>query len=142
AGSNSQEQSPLKYYVYVSRSKVEMLYSQIPHQQRRGLLTKLAMDMPPDDCERQTQEALFAKTKLVVCFLEEQGMVGNVDDPRAYFKGQLKLRWGPYGRRELVYFGGETKDTILGLGGSRIHVIGQVGASRPHSHSATRDLVK
>jgi hypothetical protein len=133
----------LDYYLYVSRSKVEMLYAQIPTSQRQSLATKLAIELPPDGNMAPTQEALFAKTKLVVALLEEQGIVGSVDNPKAYFKGQLALRWGPYlDSEELVYFGGETKDTILGLGGSLGHVIGQVGRSGAHSHSATPRLIE
>ncbi len=138
----SQEHVQMKYYLYVSRLKVELLYPQIPQQQRRKLAAKLAVEITPDDSQGLTQEALFAKTKIVVCFLEEQGLLGRVDEPHAYFKGELLLQWGRYlGSNELVYFGGTTEKTIVGLGGSLNHVIGQVGASCAESSSATPALV-
>jgi hypothetical protein len=136
----------LKYYVYVSRSKVEMLYAQIPLQQRRTLAATLQIDVPQEghvvpDSE-SIDAALSTKTKLVVAFLENQDLVGTIDEPRPYFKGRLPMRWGTYaGLREVVYFGGETAKTILGLGGSLKHVVGLPGACSAFSYSATPYLV-
>jgi hypothetical protein len=89
-----------KYYVYVSRSKVEMLYSQIPARQRHHLAIKLDVDLPrdagpgPRPCP--VDEALLAKTRLVVGFLEDQDAIGTISQPRPYFAGATGLRWGPY----------------------------------------------
>jgi hypothetical protein len=58
------------------------------------------------------------------------------------------MRWGPYGKSSylseptpLVYFGGMTSQTILGLGGSARHVLGNVGESAPFSASVTPYLL-
>jgi serine/threonine protein kinase len=144
----------LKYYVYVSRTKVEMLYGQIPSVQRNNIAHRLNVDLSRLAgqvlLEGSIDDALLAKTNLVVGFLEEQGLVGTINQPRPFFKGQLALRWGPYvipsganagGSTGLVYFGGETESTIIGLGGSLHHVIGRVGGAASHSHSATPVLV-
>jgi hypothetical protein len=140
--------TPLKYFVYVSRTKAEMLYAQVPFEHRRGLAAKLKLVLPPESgaapISASADEALLAKTKLAVAFLEEQGLVGTVDEPNSYFRGRLDLRWGPYGRsrEQLVYFGGGTEKTILGLGGSLKHVVGQVGGSGADSASGTPFLVR
>jgi hypothetical protein len=143
--------SQLKYYIYVSRTKVDMLYAQIPLEERRDLAAKLNLDLSEPAISvgpsAVVDEALLAKTNLVVELLVEKGLVGTVDRPKAYFGGQHVLRWGLYGGGlygddvdKFVYFGAEVENTIIGLGGSRRHVVGQVGASNPHSHSATPAL--
>jgi hypothetical protein len=67
-----------------------------------------------------------------------------VDEPDEYIEDELPMRWGAYGWSSdppLVYFGGTTDKTVLGLGGSAKHVIGNTGESHVHSHSATNNLI-
>ena len=137
---NPRPEANLKHYLYVSRTKVKMLYAQIPSAHRHNLASQLNVDLPLDQtttpAEGIADDALLTETKLVVQFLEDQGKVGTVEKPNAYFKGQLPLRWGPYAEDlacELVYFGGATEKTTLGLGGSLKHVLGQLGGSYPSS---------
>ena len=54
------------------------------------------------------------------------GDVGTVDAPGQYVRGRLPMRWGPLplGPSPLVYFGGRTERTIVGLGGASGHVLG------------------
>ena len=59
-------------------------------------------------------------------YIEKHLDVGTVDEPRTYFKEVLPMRWGSPidATKEVVYFGGYTDKTILGLGGSLKHIIG------------------
>jgi hypothetical protein len=58
------------------------------------------------------------------------------------------MQWGPYETESNddkvppVYFGGVTERTIVGLGGSMKHVIGDSGPSHAHSHSMTPLLLE
>ena len=53
------------------------------------------------------------------------------------------MRWGPcvfpcvpaLTPSPLVYFGGATETTVVGLGGSAKHVIGEVGSATAGAHS-------
>ena len=53
------------------------------------------------------------------------------------------MRWGPCAfpsvpqltPSPLVYFGGTTETTVVGLGGSATHVIGEIGSTRAGAHS-------
>jgi hypothetical protein len=68
-----------------------------------------------------------ARLERVLQYLEETGQVGSVDEPGAFFKGVLPMQWGPLrseGGGSLVYFGGRTERTVLGLGGAGHHVLG------------------
>jgi hypothetical protein len=55
-----------------------------------------------------------------------------VENPKTYFKGTLPMRWGPIARSKVegfVYFGVETNNIILGLGGGKQYMIGEIGES-------------
>jgi hypothetical protein len=113
-----------KYYLYISDSKVNMLYAQ------GGSGT---------DTRRNTTDKLDA----VLADLARSERIGTVDQPKEYFAGTMPMRWGPCAfpafpqltPSPLVYFGGETATTIVGLGGSATHVIGEVGSTAAGLHS-------
>ncbi len=115
-------QPQLKYYIYISDTKINMLSSQLGRA--------------------SPQQDRFASLNAVLKFLRDSGHIGTVDNPREYFEGCLSMRWGPYGGRHseetpLIYFGAVTDNVILGLAGSAHHVIGNCGTSSAHSHSHT-----
>src|SRR5215210_3594140 len=136
----------MKYYVYISDSKVDMLYSQIP----KRILDRIAADLNVNlgifslsVKEKENQEKTrYEKLKLVVNYIENNMEVGTVDEPNAYFTGLLPMRWGEYRVDSgLVYFGGKTAQTVLGLGGSMTHVIGnRKGESDTHGGSIGADI--
>jgi hypothetical protein len=136
----------MKYYVYISDSKVDMLYSQIP----KRILDRIAADLNVNlgifslsVKEKENQEKThYEKLKLVINYIENNMEVGTVDEPKAYFTGLLPMRWGEYGVDSgLVYFGGKTAHTVLGLGGSMTHVIGnRKGESDTHGGSIGADI--
>ncbi|WP_089156212.1 DUF7019 family protein [Micromonospora sp. NBS 11-29] len=141
----------MRYYVYISRTKVDQLFAQVPAQHRHNIAAKLDLDVDPrtgDATDPSTGADLYTRLRIVEEFLDQEGEIGSVDEPRGYFRGPLDLSWGPYGgaswneEPEFVYFGGRTDTTILGLGGSRRHVLGQTGSAHPHSHSGTPELTR
>lgn len=130
-----------------------MLYPQIP----RNVLDKIAGELKINlgflnltlKDNQGNEKTRYDKLQLISRYIEKQCNVGTVDSPKEYFKGVLPMRWGPYGdmmvneNEHLVYFVGMTNsETILGLGGSMHHIIGEErGESRPHSHSATFAII-
>ncbi len=135
--------SKMKYYLYVSDAKVDMLYSQID----KSLLKKIAAELSVDlkllgvgfgatIKQNQSEETRYSKLRLVVKYIEKHLNVGWVDAPATYFKGSLPMGWGllhgttryaetpepqaPYA----VYFGGSTARTQFGMVGSAHHLIG------------------
>jgi hypothetical protein len=137
----------MKYYVYVSDSKVDMLYDQLP----RGFLGwlrgfKISVGPLGGGITGKQEITRFDRLQRVITCLRTRGEVGTVDEPKGYFAGVLPMWWGPYGysQREndgVVFFGGETAQTILGLGGSMHHVIGNMAGPVIHSSSATPALI-
>jgi hypothetical protein len=113
-----------KYYLYLSDSKVDMLYAQ-------------------GGSGRDASRGSIVKLEAVLADLAKVGQIGTVDEPKQYFAGAMPMRWGPcsfphfpdLGLSPLVYFGATTERTVLGLGGSAAHVIGEVGPTKAGLHS-------
>jgi hypothetical protein len=135
----------LRYYVYVSDTKVDMLYAQIPSGARERLAAELKVDLKVlalSLSERPDQETRYSKVRLVSDYLVANAPVGTVDEPAEYFSGSMPMRWGNLGEAgsDLVYFGGSQRNTVVGLGGSMRHVIGATGSSSSAGSSLTYGL--
>lgn len=129
----------MRYYLYISDSKIDMLFGQIPQRLRRRLAAELTIDLKLVSATlapSRTDETRYSKTDLVVHYLERHAEVGSVDYPQQYFRGTLPMRWGQATPR-MVYFGGETARTVFGLGGSMRHVLGAREANGATSPDAS-----
>ena len=119
-----------KYYLYISDSKADMLYAQ----------SRLGRDARDPDS--------VCKLEAVLAHLARADRIGTIDQPKEYFAGDIPMRWGPclfidpqLTPSPLVYFGGVTEKTVVGLGGSAKHVIGEVGPSRAGVHSCLPSFI-
>src|SRR3954447_24918191 len=84
-----------------------------------------------------SEKTRYSKVALVERYLRESHEVGpilSVGKPTKFFAGTVPMQWGPYLHHEtnvvvpgepMVWFAGESKSVILGLGGSLKHMIGQ-----------------
>ncbi|SDP88826.1 DUF7019 family protein [Lentzea jiangxiensis] len=120
-----------QYFVYISDSKVDMLLQQIDPAATRKRTSELAVDLKFLKGKRGAEAVVgadrTARLERVVRYLTDFGDLGSVDEPGQFFWGMLPLTWGPLVGADglsLVYFGGRTGQTVLGLGGSRAHVFG------------------
>jgi len=128
----------LKHYLYISDTKVDMLYAQIEPSLLNRLSIELSIDLKPFGAgvgatvkPTPQEETHISKLRLVVKFLEEHHTVGWIDAPETYFKGSLPMEWGVAFDREeardeppyAAYFIGQTRRTTVGLVGSTRHLI-------------------
>ncbi len=132
----------MKHYIYISDTKVDMLYSQIDNSLLKKIAVELSIDLKPLGAglgtiikPNQSEETRYSKLRLVVEYVEKHLNVGWIDAPETYFKGTLPMGWGlirilarhneqqqpPFA----VYFGGSTDRTTFGMVGSAHHLIGQ-----------------
>jgi hypothetical protein len=140
----------MKYYLYISDTKVDMLLPQIPHETKKKIATSFGFDLKiikaGRKSEEETEENRITRLEAVVAFIREYGNLGTVDEPEEYVEGNLPMRWGNLAGMEssVVYFGGVTEKTVIGLGGSMKHMIGSSnsGAVYPHSDSLTPFLME
>jgi hypothetical protein len=123
----------MKYYIYVSDAKVDMLYAQIPSRLRDKIATELKIDLKFISAtfkEPEAEYTQYSKLSMIEKFLQKDKVIGTVDDPTDYFYGNMNFRWGlvggalPVPRETIVFWGGATNQTILGLGGSPHHIVG------------------
>jgi hypothetical protein len=119
----------LRYYVYVSDSKVDMLLQQVDPGFAGKRTTEVGVSLKFVSAKRSVEAPVsdrVARLERVVRHLDDFCDVGSIDEPGQYFRGRLPMRWGPLasGQASLVYFGGSTEHTIVGLGGASGHVLG------------------
>ena len=137
----------LRYYIYVSDSKLDMLSEQIPPPLRQRVAAELKVDIKVFSLSlRQTQssETRTAKLRLIEAYIDENDFAGTVDEPKAYFRGSLEMRWAPIGmgiKPTTVFFVGQTEKTMLGLGGSVYHLMGHARGEATYSDSLTNFLI-
>ena len=151
---NSQD---IRYYLYVSDLKVDMLFEQMFAGNKRTRRGKVSVKAGPvtGSCETETEDNgpdRDDKLRAIEDALVSENLVGTPQDPKEYFRGILPMRWGLYDDHDtrpdqgppLVYFGGldPTMPLVVGLGGSSVHVHGFQGATSTHSRSATPTLVE
>ena len=106
------EQACLKYYIYVSETKLNMLYPQISKQ---------------DD----GIETLFSKVKAISKYLEKNQMIGSLENPAAYIYGKMFMNWGCLRQydSDIVFFGSQKATDRIVLVGSKYSLVGQSKAS-------------
>ncbi len=123
----------LKYYLYVSESKLAMLYDQMPEKTRSKLAAELKIDLKVISAtvkKGEGQQNQFSRLRLLTEYINESREVGSIQFPGKYFAGCLHMRWGIWGEdwsrpeERIVYFTGQAAGTIVGLGGSPHHLIG------------------
>jgi hypothetical protein len=143
----------VKYYLYISDTKVDMLLPQIPHKLQKQIATEFKLDLKIFSAARKTEETIdddrIKRLEAVVAYIREKKRVGTAGRPAEYFAGMLAMRWGPLTERrrerydpetkvfspeperlrDIVYFSGYSNECLIGLGGSGKHVIGGPGAS-------------
>ena len=136
----------LKYYIYVSKTKIEMLFSQIPKKIINTLTKELTIKLGVVSAsakQKSNEDDLYKKLQIVDKYIKNHKKVGTIDKPSEYFYDKQIVRWGPYEyNSNIVYFAGSTDETCFGLGGSFHHVIGSMGRCYMTSHSHTPFLIK
>lgn len=118
-----------RYYLYVSDSKVDMLLQQVDPGFARKRTTEVGVNLTFVSAKRAVEAGAadrLVRLQRLVHHLDDHYDVGTVDEPGQYFRGRMPMRWGPLpsGQKSLVYFGGSTERTIVGLGGASAHVWG------------------
>jgi hypothetical protein len=124
---------PLRYYLYISDSKLDMLFEQIDQGVLKRISAEVKVDLKLASVTlRQTDNPApvrTAKLRVVERFIEQRHHVGTVQEPgREYFRGQLDMEWGWLEGEKgssVVFFMGRESSQFVALAGSRRHVLGE-----------------
>jgi hypothetical protein len=141
----------VEYYAYLSEHTIERLYAQIGGRWSFPALG-LGIGLAPPFVKftatkgEGKREDLGVKVKAVVAHLQrhEPHNIGTIDEPKRYISGTLQMFsyflpqgfGGDIRRPELIYFGGSTQQTILGLAGAASYVFTSTGGEMTHEVSS------
>jgi hypothetical protein len=148
----------LRYYLYVSDAKLDMLFEQIDQRVLKHISTEVKVDLKLASITLRKAEnptpARMAKLQIVERFIDEHHDVGTYEDPgRGYFRGQMDMQWGwltspRHDASTIVFFRGEGDSQIVMLAGSGRHVIGEppnanafAGSALPHIIAAVSEHI-
>lgn len=131
----------MRYYVYASDSKIEMLYEQVPRAKRESIASELNINLGLIQARfsSETVEAARHQKLLIIReFLAER--VGGLSDGKPYSSGCSIAAWGPMERApDVVYFGGMDHGAAAGthyaLVGSLSNCLGMAGTGSPNAYS-------
>jgi hypothetical protein len=114
----------LRYYFYISDSKVDMLLPQVDPGFAAKRSTEFGLGLKPlsGKHKRETVPEHVLRLERVIRHIDDFCDVGTVDEPGQYFRGRLAMRVQQ--APGFLYFTGATEDTVVGLGGSSGHIIG------------------
>ncbi|MCA1655693.1 MAG: hypothetical protein LC635_04465 [Pseudonocardiaceae bacterium] len=143
----------MKYYVYISDTKVDMLFAQVPRSFVAKVAAELTVDLKVITIslkERPSDEGRYSKVKVVSDYLRanlDLPTIGDGNAPTQYFAGELDMRWGisptRSGKRheQVAYFTGRAPGYLVSLVGSPHHVLGQPPRSTVGATTASFGMV-
>jgi hypothetical protein len=118
----------VRFFVYISDSKVDMLYAQIPSKLRQRIAGELKLDLKVLAVtlrELPSDENRYSRLTLLTNYLTREADIGTADAPEAYIQDTFEMTWGHQSVQDpLVYFAGETESSLVLLWGSAKHLVG------------------
>jgi hypothetical protein len=142
----------MKYYVYISDTKIEMFYSQLANSEGRESQASLGVDLKVLKAEvkksHKSPNTKYTKLEAILKELENSDLIGEVDGNKPYVRGDLEMTWASFGEvNSPITFWGYLSDNIaLGLAGSRHHVLGaqpqDIASSRSDTDAIARWFIE
>ncbi|MFI8992673.1 DUF7019 family protein [Streptomyces sp. NPDC053542] len=118
----------MRYYLYLSDAKLDMLFEQIPRKLLPRLVTEAKVDLKvvSFSVQRpQTELSRYDRLEIVEAYLEREYDVGWMTEPAFWFRGESGLRVsGADGAGGPVLMTGTDSDPVVVLIGSAHHVMG------------------
>jgi hypothetical protein len=115
----------MKHFIYLSDAKIERHFEQIQQSFfSTAKIDKLRLKLgfgEADLSDTTRPPNRYRKLAGVLSELAERESIGTLEQPKLYFRGKLRMKYGIYPNTELVYFSGLSDNTIVGLVGSLKH---------------------
>lgn len=122
----------MRYYLYVSTAKLDMLYEQIPPKLLRRLAVEAKVDLKVLSVSVQSPRAeasTYDRLDIVEAYLDREFDVGWMTEATPWFRGEAGLRIAGYGAQDSpTFMAGRDGDTLVALIGSGHHLIGYEAA--------------
>jgi hypothetical protein len=121
----------MKYYLYISDAKVDMLLPQISDAHKKKVATEFGFDVKIFSAKRKVEEDendnRIARLETVASFIREFGNLGTVEKPNEYIEDSMSMYFtvlDPEINQPAAYFTGKQLGTLVALGGSGHHLLG------------------
>lgn len=122
----------MKYYLYLSETKIEMLAAQIPPSALKGISAELKANIGVLSSTVKTAESpvpdnVYAKADAVAKHLKKLGKVGSIETPKNYVGGTILMRWGTLWdyASDLLFFSGVDSGMHVALIGASASAVGE-----------------
>lgn len=143
----------MKYYTYVSDTKIEMLYQQVQSSEQLkkeatfGFDIKLLKGQVKES--RGIPENRFTKLESIIKQLKKSESIGGLEDKKPYILMKGLLTWGTFedfdherdSESPITYWGTVRQNAVVGFAGSKHNLLGQQANGYAHSHSLTPAIV-
>jgi hypothetical protein len=136
----------LRYFVYLSDVKLQMLLDQIEEAVKRSIAAELKIDfklvslkLTSPALDRSLHESSrIAKLEIVESYLRSHHEMGDLTCTAGYFEANMMMDWKPCDDNETVLFCGYQKTRLVVLGGSISNLFGRPSsATQIGSHPYT-----
>lgn len=126
----------IKYYLYLSQVKIEMLWGQISIADRKSISAELKVNIGVISAgirANDKEETIYNQLKVVSEYLQKNKHIGTLDSPGKFFRGTINMSWqelsfynDPNFDGKMVLFSGvdDGSNKIVGLVGSAAHIVG------------------
>jgi hypothetical protein len=138
----------MRYYIYISETKIDMLFSQIIKSEDERREASLGFDLTVLKGELKESRGIpankFKKLDTTIGALTKKGVIGSLEENKPYISGKLRMTWASFGFRSnspITYWGYFSRKLVLGLAGSKHHLLGEQAGGSAHSHSLTGPIV-
>lgn len=124
----------MRYYLYISDSKVDMLFPQVPGAVQQGVAKKLGFDLKlisgSIESQKQTFDSRVARLQAVEEHIRSFHKIGAPTDETPWVGGEIMVQVLSIAGGAILFVNREEPDYFV-LGGSADHVIGNTKADRP-----------
>ena len=119
----------MKYYLYISDSKVDNLFQGLPLEKRKIIESEISANIAVLKATRKEKRNAYEdsidRLNVIVRHLSAANKIGTIDEPASWIKAECEVFIKQEeSNKNTIFFLGETKYTCFALGGSSHHLIG------------------
>ena len=138
----------MRYFVYISESKIKMLFSQVAKSDVERLEEFLGFDLKILKGEMKETRGFpanqFAQLNEILNKLGKDELIGSLREQKPFIKSSLKMTWASFGFKPdtpITFWSYFSRNVALGLAGSKHNLIGEQPSGIVHSYSRTDSII-
>ena len=117
----------MRYYLYISDTKVEMIFPQVPGATQQRVASKFGFDVKilsgSISTDRTTYDSRIARLQAVEEYVRDSDEVGDFSAKTPWISGIVSARFVDIGNNAILFVY-KDEASLIALGGSRQHLLG------------------